>query len=159
MLSGMPERRIAIVVFPGCQALDLAGPHEVFAGANQVLRGRHRDDPRYQLLVAALEPGPVRSESGLAVVADHTLAALRPPLDTLLVVGGDGVHDARRDPTMVAQVVRLAAGSRRVASVCTGSFVLAAAGLLDGREACTHWARARRLAREFPRVTVDPDSL
>jgi transcriptional regulator GlxA family with amidase domain len=155
----MPERRIAIVVFPGCQALDLTGPHEVFAGANQVLRGRHRDDPRYQLLVTALEPGPVRSESGLAVVADHALAAVRPPLDTLLVVGGDGVHDARRDPELVTQVVRLSAGSRRVASVCTGSFVLAAAGLLDGREACTHWARARRLAREFPRVRVDPESL
>jgi len=155
----MPERRIAIVVFPGCQALDLTGPHEVFAGANQVLQGRHRDDPRYQLLVAALEPGPLRSESGLAIVAVHALSALRPPLDTLLVVGGDGVHDARRDPKLLAQVRRLAAGSRRVASVCTGSFVLAAAGLLDGREACTHWARARRLAREFPLVTVDPESL
>ena len=155
----MPERRIAIVVFPGCQALDLTGPHEVFAGANQVLQGRHRGDPRYELLVTALEPGAVRSESGLGVVADHALADLRPPLDTLLVVGGDGVHDARRDPELVAQVVRLAAGSRRVASVCTGSFVLAAAGLLDGREVCTHWARARRLAREFPLVTVDPESL
>ena len=155
----MPERRIAIVLFPGCQALDLTGPHEVFAGANQVLRGRHRGDPRYELLVTALEPGPVRSESGLGVVADHALADLRPPLDTLLVVGGDGVHDARRDPELVAHVVRLAAGSRRVASVCTGSFVLAAAGLLDGREACTHWARAHRLAREFPLVTVDPESL
>ena len=155
----MPERRIAIAVFPGCQALDLTGPHEVFAGANQVLQGRHRGDPRYQLLVAALEAGPVRSESGLGVVADHALSDLQTPLDTLLVVGGDGVHAARRDPAIVAQVVRLAAGSRRVASVCTGSFVLAAAGLLDGRNACTHWARARRLAREFPRVTVDPESL
>ena len=131
----MPERRIAIVVFPGCQALDLTGPHEVFAGANQVLRGRRRDDPRYQLLVAALQPGPVRSESGLAVVADHALPVLRPPLDTLLVVGGDGVHDARRDPELVAQVARLAAGSRRVASVCTGASWLAAAGLIDGRGA------------------------
>ena len=118
----VPERRIAIVVFPGCQALDLTGPHEVFAGANQVLRGRHRDDPRYQLLVTALEAGPVRTESGLSVVADHALSALRPPLDTLVVVGGDGVHDARRNPEVVAQVTRLAAGSRRVASVCTGSF-------------------------------------
>ena len=73
----MPERRIAIVVFPGCQALDLTGPHDVFAGANQVLQGRRRDDPRYQQLVAALQPGPVRSESGLAVVPDHALPVLR----------------------------------------------------------------------------------
>jgi transcriptional regulator GlxA family with amidase domain len=155
----MPERRIVLLVYPACQVLDLTGPHEVFAGANQILDGRRRDDPRYRLSVAAMEPGPVRTESGLTVVADHALADLTTPLDTLVVVGGDGVHDARRRPALLAQIGRLAAGSRRVASVCTGSFALAAAGLLDGRSACTHWARARRFAREFPQVSVDPESL
>jgi transcriptional regulator GlxA family with amidase domain len=155
----VPERKVAILVFPGCQALDLTGPYEVFAGANQVLDGRHRADPRYRLLVAALEPGPVRTQSGLTVVAEHALSSVRLPVDTLLIAGGDGVHDARRQPVLLAQVRRLATGARRVASVCTGSFVLASAGLLDGRTACTHWASARRLAREFPSVAVEPDAL
>lgn len=151
------SRRIALVVFDGCQPLDLVGPHEVFAGANGVLQ---RAD--YELVVAARAPGVIRTESGLGLVADTSLvdlAASRRSIDTLMVAGGDGVHDARADAATVAAVRRLARRARRTTSVCSGAFLLAEAGLLDGRRVTTHWARARRLAREFPAVDVDPDSI
>ncbi len=155
----MPDRRVILVVYPGCQALDVSGPHEVLAGANELLDAQGRADPRYRLLIAAAAAGPVRTESGLTIVADQPLAGVRGPIDTLLVVGGGGVYALEDDGEVVAGVRRLAGSARRVASVCTGSFALAAAGLLDGRTVCTHWARSDRLAREHPALDVDPDAL
>jgi transcriptional regulator GlxA family with amidase domain len=155
----VPDRRVVFVVYPGCQALDLTGPHEVLAGANELLDARDRADPRYSLTIAAAEQGPVRTESGLAVVADRAMSSVRGPIDTLLVVGGGGVYALDPDGEVLAGVRRLAVPARRVASVCTGAFALAAAGLLDERTVCTHWARSERLAREHPAVDVDRDSL
>jgi transcriptional regulator GlxA family with amidase domain len=146
-------RRVVIVVFDGVQALDLVGPFEVFAGA-----GRMRP-PGYRLTIAAMTPGHVATESGLGVIADAALASVRGPIDTLVVAGGSGVYAAAADPMLLHAVTSLAARSRRVASVCSGAFVLAAAGLLDGRRVATHWSRCERLAREYPTVTVDPDSV
>jgi len=149
--------RVVFVIFDRVQPLDVAGPHEVFAGAGRLVRGGG-----YQLTVAAPVGGAVRAESGLALVADVSLADLarsRAPVDTLLVAGGDGVHDFRSDPANLDVLRRLARRSRRVTSVCTGAFALASAGLLDGRRATTHWARAPRLAVEFPAVTVDSRAL
>ena len=104
----MPDRRVVIVVYPGCQALDLAGPHEVLAGANELLDARHRADPRYRLLIAADEAGPVRTESGLTIVADHALAGVRGPVDTLLVVGGSGVYTLEPGGALITGIRRLA---------------------------------------------------
>ncbi len=143
--------RVVIVVFDGIQALDLVGPFEVFTGAGRL------KPPGYRVSVAASELGPVPTESGLTVVADAALARIRGPIDTLIVAGGSGVYDAARNPSLVGAVSRLARRSRRVTSVCSGAFVLAAAGLLDGRRAVTHWARCDRLAGEYPNVTVEPD--
>ena len=150
----MDDRPIAIVVFPGLQSLDLVGPHEVFATANR-FAGREV----YRLTVAALHAGPVATSSGLAVVADTTLADLDGPLDTLMVVGGDGTYAAVVDDTFVAHIRRIAARSRRVTSVCSGAFVLAQAGLLEGRRATTHWSVCDLLAQTFPAVSVDPDPI
>jgi transcriptional regulator GlxA family with amidase domain len=152
-------RRVVFVIFPGCQSLDLSGPFEVFASANQVPLGVAAPTHRYQLQVAALQSGPVASESGLCVSADVALRSLRGSIDTLVVVGGTGSRVASQDNDLLHEVRRLATRSRRVASVCTGTFVLAAAGLIDGKTVCTHWARAESFERRFPRVRVDRDAL
>lgn len=143
-----------MVLFPGLQGLDLVGPVEVFAGANKAA-GRGV----YHIVTAAVHAGPLRTHSGLGLVVDTALADLRGPVDTLMVVGGDGTYDAVTDPDLVDGVRRLAARSRRVTSVCSGAFVLAQAGLLDGRRATTHWSVCDLLAEAFPAVTVEPDPI
>jgi transcriptional regulator GlxA family with amidase domain len=148
------ERSIVAVTFPGLQSLDLVGPLEVFSTAN-----RFDARPPYRLTVAAAEAGPVRCTSGLEVTAQVALADVRGPLDTLVVVGGDGTYQAATDEALVAEVRRLAGRARRVTSVCSGAFVLAQAGLLDGRTATTHWTVCDLLATTFPSVTVDPDPI
>ncbi len=153
------ERRVTFAVFPGFQSLDLTGPFEVFAGANALLDSEQRRGTRYALTVGAIDPGPVMSESGLSFTATESLEAITGTVDTLVVVGGRGTQAASHDERLVSEVHRLARSARRVTSVCTGAFVLAAAGLLDGRAACTHWARADQFAKRFPGVELDRDSL
>lgn len=150
----MPARQIVFVAFDGMQALDLVGPTEVFS-----LASRARGGEPYATRVVAGTGDPVRSSSGLAVLPDGTLASARGPLDTLVVVGGVGVPRALEDDALVAWIGRAAARSRRVCSVCTGAFLLAAAGLLDGRRATTHWAACDELARRHPRVAVERDPI
>lgn len=154
----MSPQRIVFLVFPGFQSLDLSGPFEVFAAANVVV-GR----TAYALTVTAMVAGAVRSESGLEVLvarsAGDVVADASGPIGTLLVVGGNGVIAARDDDALVDWVRTTAACSSRVASVCSGTFVLAAAGLLDGRRVTTHWRRAARLAAEHPSIEVDPDPI
>jgi len=158
--GGVSDRHVVFVIVPGFQPLDLTGPYEVFAGVDPARAELGRSGgARTRLTVAAPEAGPVGAESGLRIVADRALTAVRGPIDTLVVAGGTGVHAARRDPAVVAAIARLAARSRRVTSVCTGSFLLAEAGLLDDRTAATHWARAGRMAQDYPRVTVDAEAI
>ncbi|MET0459217.1 MAG: helix-turn-helix domain-containing protein [Ilumatobacteraceae bacterium] len=152
-----PPRRVVIVGYPGVQALDVTGPHEVFAGASRVLGATSPGRVAYEVEVAALAPGPLRTESGLQLVA----APLDPvsPVDTLIVPGGAGVNAAAADEALVTVVREVAGRSRRVVGVCSGAFVLAAAGLLEGRRATTHWARAAQLVAEHPDVLVDVDPI
>jgi transcriptional regulator GlxA family with amidase domain len=147
-------RDVVLVVFPGLQSLDLTGPMEVFDVANREAGG-----PAYRLQVASLDAGPVRTSSGLDVCAQVALRDLDGPIDTLVVVGGDGTYQAVVDDQLIAQVARLAPLARRVTSVCSGAFVLARAGLLDGRRATTHWTVCDLLADSFPQVEVDPDPI
>ena len=151
----MTARDVVLVVFPGLQGLDLIGPAEVFAAANQEV-GR----PAYRVRVVATTPGPAASSSGVddRRRRGHRRRALG-PIDTLMVVGGDGTYGAVADEHLVGHVARLAGGARRVTSVCSGAFVLAQAGLLDGRRATTHWRVCDLLARSFPAVQVDPDPI
>ena len=147
----IPCRNVAIVAFPGVQPLDVVGPHEVFAGANKLL-----DDQAYAITIRATVAGPVLGESGLSLLAE---GLTHDPIDTLLIAGGFGVFAARHDEMLVDWIRTTAATARRVASVCTGAFLLAEAGLLNGRTVTTHWARAERLATDYPLVTVDPDPI
>ncbi|MDH3755378.1 MAG: GlxA family transcriptional regulator [Acidimicrobiia bacterium] len=157
----MVSRTVHILCYPEVQILDAAGPHEVFAGANRWLDAHHSPEPGYDIGLIAPESGPVTSESGLTLVADSAWSDVDPEsdIDTLVIAGGNGVYAQRDDPGLVAWVAVAAQHARRVASVCSGAFVLAEAGLLDHTTATTHWARARRLADEYPQVSVDPDPL
>jgi transcriptional regulator GlxA family with amidase domain len=150
----MEPRPIVLVVFPDLQGLDLLGPAEVFAAANQEV-GR----VVYRTRLVASQPGPVSTTSGVTIVADEAIAAVEGPVDTLMVVGGDGTYQAVADEHLVEHVARLARDARRVTSVCSGAFVLARAGLLDGRRATTHWRACDLLARSFPKVQVEPDPI
>lgn len=149
-------RTVLFLGFSRMQALDLVGPWEVFASASSVLAAQGRDG--YQPMMVSVDGQPVRTSSGLAV-ATSELTEPRQPVDTVVLPGGAGVHAARADSRVVDWIRAVATRSRRVASVCTGAFLTAQAGLLDGCVATTHWGSADRLAREFPSIVVDPDPI
>lgn len=151
----MNVRLIRVLTFPDAQVLDVTGPLQVFASANDILRQRGVPPP-YAASVVAAHAGPVRSSSGLALVAEGLPGA---PSDTLIIAGGWGVHQAAIDRPLVAWIARHAQASRRVASVCSGAFLLAATGLLEGQRVVTHWSRCEELARKYPGLQVDPDSI
>lgn len=143
-------RLVIFVIFDGFQLLDLAGPMTVFEIASRFVQGA------YAIATMAENDGAIVASSGLVTVSEPVDIRA---CDTLVVVGGTGTVSAIASPGLLRLVGSIAMGARRVSSVCTGSFILAAAGLLDGRKATTHWRRAGVLARNFPRVTVVPDRI
>lgn len=158
--SAGATRPVVIVGYADAQTLDITGPFEVFSAANRLLLRLHGAPAApYAVRLAAPARGPIRMSSGLGLVADAAVADLRVPLDTLIVAGGIGSEAASRDERLLRWLKRTAPRVRRLASVCTGAFVLGAAGLLDGRRATTHWAACERLAREYPGVEVEPDAI
>jgi transcriptional regulator GlxA family with amidase domain len=154
----MAARLIVLVAFPGVQGLDLTGPMDVFAGAQQWVERTGSSDPGYRVVVASADGAPLRTLAGLTIVPDSTLADLPARIDTLLVPGGE-VPAVTADRELAGWLRKRAGRSRRVASVCTGAFLLAEAGLLDGRRATTHWSETAELARRYPAVHVDPDPI
>ena len=153
-------RRIAVVAFPDAQILDVTGPLEVFGVAAQLLAGRRNGAVEaYRTEIVASRAGVLRCSSGLKLVADRRLAAVKGGIDTLLVAGGLGTARAVDDAEMLRWLRAMAPRVRRLGSVCSGSFVLAAAGLLDGRRATTHWAWCGLLAERYPKVTVAADPI
>ena len=150
----MDPRRIAIVAFPAVQALDVFGPIEVFTAADRVAGGGH-----YCVEVIAGRASALQTSSGVRLVPQRAVSAVRGPLDTLIVAGGSGVREAVTDRALVRFIERAAPRSRRVCSVCTGAFLLAEAGVLSGRRATTHWSACAALARRHPDVTVEPDPI
>ncbi len=153
----MLERHVVIVAFDGVQPLDAVGPHEVFAGAGRAAAAAGRAGG-YRVTLASADGGPVTAESGL-VLGTVPLPAFGERIDTLVLAGGSGADAAAADETLASFVRAVAPHCRRVATVCSGAFIAAAAGLLDGRRVTTHWARATQLRREHPRLDVDPDPI
>jgi transcriptional regulator GlxA family with amidase domain len=145
-------RKVVIVGFPGVQALDVVGPHDVFTGASLLTDGG------YDVVMASLDGQPVTTATGLAFLA-APLPARSDPIDTVVLPGGSGVDAARANPELVGWIKAATGNARRVVTVCTGAFLAAEAGLLDGSRVTTHWAYAGRLAREFPTIDVDPDPI
>lgn len=144
-------RSLALLVFPNFQIIDAAGPLGAFEIASRYCPGA------YEIGVWATIPGEVASSSG----ARMTAAPLGDPsgLDTVMVAGGDGSREAMRDPVLLGFTRSAGSAVRRVSSVCSGAYVLAAAGLLDGRRATTHWSRAEDFARRFPAVRLEADRI
>ena len=149
-------RAVEVLAYPAAQLLDVTGPLQVFATVNQ-LRAAPGLAPPYATRVVAQGGGAVTSSAGLSLLADELPKGLGP--DTLLVAGGPGVGAAAADAGLLSWLRARAAVARRVASVCTGAFLLAEAGLLDGRRATTHWAHCAALARRYPAIRVEPDPI
>lgn len=140
-------RSTVIFVYDGVQSLDVTGPLEVFAAAGQ------------STLLVSPDGAPVRTSSGLRIAPDADLDDAPRRIETLLVAGGLGAQAAAADRVVCGWIAARARSARRVASVCTGAFLLASAGVLDGRRATTHWAAAAELARQYPSVRVDPEPI
>lgn len=150
---------MALVVFDGVQGLDVFGPSDVFYFANHYAQQRGEPAAPYSVTLVGPEPGPIRTAAGPSILVETSLedASLRP--DVLLVAGGMEAQAWAEDAAFVAGLRALAGRSGEVGSVCTGAVLLAQAGLLDGRRATTHWALADKLARDYPRVHMDPDRI
>jgi transcriptional regulator GlxA family with amidase domain len=145
-------RKVVIVGFSGVQALDVVGPHEVFSAASRLTRGG------YEVVMASVDGQAVTTATGLAFAATR-LPDPSEPVDTVVLPGGGGVDTARSNVELVEWIKTVSRTARRVVTVCTGAFLAAEAGLLDGHRATTHWAFAERLAGEFPTIDVDPDPI
>ena len=153
----MHQRNVVIVAFDGVQPLDAVGPHEVFAGAGRAAASLGRPGD-YLVTLVSVGGGVVRAESGL-VLGTSALPEGPGRIDTLVLAGGSGADAAAGDEALMTWVRRTAPRCRRVATVCSGAFLGAAAGLLQGRRVTTHWARARQLAEAYPDLEVDPDPI
>ena len=154
-MSTTPPKPIHVLAFAKVQLLDVTGPLQVFASANDVAAQRGMPTP-YAPQVISPGGGAVLSSAGLALLAEPLPETAS---DTLIIAGGWGVYAAAQDPALVDWVRQQATVSRRVASVCTGAFLLAASGWLDGRRVATHWTSCEQLARQHPRLQVEPDPI
>jgi transcriptional regulator GlxA family with amidase domain len=151
------SRLVEVVAFQAVQLLDVTGPLQVFATANDTVASVGGTPP-YRFRVVAQQGPNVTASAGVVLAADE-LSPLDTPLDTLIVAGGPGVKAAAADSALVSWVRARAATARRTASVCTGAFLLAATGVLDGRRAVTHWSFCGELARCYPAIRVESDPI
>lgn len=144
------RHRVGILVFPGVTLLDVAGPAEVLNEAN-------RSGANYELLTYSLDGHPVQSSTGITLAADFSVADAA-GLDTALLPGSEELVTFI-EPELRAAAMRLSSGVARIASICTGAFLLATTGLLDGRRATTHWRHSATLARRYPQISVELDAI
>ena len=160
MRTATPKQRLIVVpAFERVQLLDVSGPVQTFASTNEIVSESGRDPP-YRIAVVSRGGGPVCTSSGLPLVtqpAGRAIGTAR--IDTLIIPGGPGVHEALKDKRMVAWARLQSGTARRVASVCTGAFLLAETGLLDGRRATTHWKSCGRLQQCYPKIHVEHDPI
>lgn len=156
-----PLREIAQVLYKNAQVLDITGPTEVFAQVNEALEKSDAcDGPAYNISLVAEAKGSVVMSSGLKLFADESFKTYESyNVDTLLVPGGSGVYQALLQEGLLSFVKVLHTSAKRVASICTGTFIIAEAGLLNGKHATTHWSRCKRLADKYPEIKVRPDNI
>jgi transcriptional regulator GlxA family with amidase domain len=147
--------RVAILAFPRFQLLDVAGPADVFVEASRQLGKPFA----YQVQLIGTEEGVLKSSGGLRLAVDATVATHRGRIDTLLVAGSPNIEDMASDAQLQGWLRRQSRTVRRYGSVCTGAFVLAATGLLDGKRVATHWNYTARLAAAYPRTCVEADAI
>jgi transcriptional regulator GlxA family with amidase domain len=152
----LAPKTIAFVLFDDVLALNIAGPAEVFGSANRL---SSKAITLYEILYLSTEGGLVRTSSGVSIQTQSIASVDLHQLDTIIVGGGITVAEAMRDDALVAWIARASTLVRRICSVCTGAFILAAAHLLDGRRAVTHWASANDLSMQFPAVQVQLDPI
>jgi transcriptional regulator GlxA family with amidase domain len=145
------KRTILFLIYDGVQPIDVAGPMQAFATADEETGGTS-----YRIVVGSIQPGLVQLAGGLQVMG---MKLPRGPVHTVVIPGGPGVHMARRDPSLLATVRHLSSRAERMCSVCTGAFLLASAGLLEGRKAVTHWRACAQFAAEFPAIKVQDDPI
>jgi transcriptional regulator GlxA family with amidase domain len=155
-LEPMKDLNVVIVGYPGIQPLDVVGPHEVFSIASRIQSASKKR--KYSVTIASTTGGQMLSESGLHI-GTVSLPSPMEHIDTLILAGGSGARQAASDPALLSWIESAAPSCRRLATVCTGTFIAAAAGLLDGKRVTTHWARATELAEAHPELTVDPDPI
>jgi transcriptional regulator GlxA family with amidase domain len=151
---------VGILLFDGVEVLDFAGPYEVFSRTRLipgVQSRRSEESAPFRVVTVAVSPGPVTATGGLRVHPDFDTAAA-PPIDVLVVPGGFGTRALLRDDAVLAWIRRTAAAARRVTSVCTGSLLLAGAGLLAGRRATTHWGALDLLGQLDPTIRVEREA-
>ena len=148
-------KRIALAIFPGVQALDVAGPMDVFAEANGFLN----DELAYHLTLVGSSIQPIKASNGMRLAADTTFDAARHGFDLVLVAGGPGLPNAEPDSALLEWLADMASKSGMYGSICTGAFALGAAGLIDDRTVTTHWQNAPLLARRYPRARVELDRI
>jgi transcriptional regulator GlxA family with amidase domain len=149
--------RVGILVFDDVEVLDFAGPFEVFSRTRTTpgVESRHSDDSApFDVFTVAPRPGPVVAVGGMKIEPRFDFSNV-PEIDILVVPGGFGTRPLLEDPAVLTWLRRTAGAARRVTSVCTGSLLLAKAGLLSGRHATTHWSALDRLASLDPTITVD----
>ena len=147
--------RIAILAFPGVQLLDVVGPADVFSEAARQLGKPHA----YSVEVIGIEAGWIKSSCGLRLAVDATVTTQRGRIDTLLIAGSPKIEDMAGDERLNRWLQRQSVRARRYGSVCTGAFVLGAAGLLDCKRVATHWNVAARLAADYPQASVEADAI
>jgi len=157
VLNGGAPRRVVVVAFSQAKLLDVTGPCEVFADANTT--GAPGSSHRYVVEVISERAGPVETSSGVSLIAHRGFAECRDPIDTLLIAGGPGVAEAAVHRELLHWLREVIPHVRRVGSVCTGAFVLAALGVLDGRRATTHWDWCEPFSRRHPAVQLEPDRI
>lgn len=159
-MADRATRRVLMLAFDQSQILDVTGPLEILASANEITPGAA---PIYDIELVAEQAGPLVTTCGLRLMADRAFADLADDelarVHTFMVAGGDGTLAALRNTALIEFVRRAAHAAERVASVCSGSAILAAAGLLDGKRATTHWSAAPGMARAFPKVLMEPDAI
>jgi transcriptional regulator GlxA family with amidase domain len=153
-------RHIGVLAFVNCEILDVCGPLDIFCYTNHILQSLGKtSQPVYTFEILAEQAGPLRTTFGVKIVADRAFSEAGDEFDTLIIAGGIGALAARENREMIDWLEQRSKAARRVASVCTGAFLLAESGLLNGRKATTHWNYCKHLAQDYPMLQVEPDRI